>query len=48
MSIQETYSTSELQRMCARSEFLEESDIHWNDKTISWDGNILFYKNKKP
>lgn len=48
MSTQETFSTTELQRMCARSEFLEESDIHWNDKTISWDGNILFYKNKKP
>ena len=48
MSSQETFSISELQRMCARSEYLEESDIQYNDKTVSWDGNIIFYKNKKP
>ena len=48
MSIQETFSISELQRMCAMSEYLEESDIHMNDKSISWDGNIIYFKNKKP
>lgn len=48
MSSQETFSISELQRMCTRSEYLEESDIQYNDKTVSWDGNIIFYKNKKP
>ena len=30
------------------SEYLDESDIHMNDKTVSWDGNIIYYKNKKP
>lgn len=48
MSIQETLSITTLQRMCARSEYLEESDIHMNDKTVSWDGNIIYFKNKKP
>lgn len=48
MSSQETLSITKLQRMCARSEYLDESDIHMNDKTVSWDGNILYYKNKKP
>lgn len=48
MSIQETLSITMLQRMCAKSEYLEESDIHMNDKTVSWDGNIIYYKNKKP
>ena len=48
MSFQETFSVSELERMCAMSEYLEESDIHMNDKTISWDGNIIYYKNRKP
>lgn len=48
MSFQETFSISELQRMCAMSEYLEESDIHMNDTTISWDGNIIYFKNKKP
>lgn len=48
MSIQETLSITKLQRMCAISEYLEESDIHMNDKTVSWDGNIIYYKNKKP
>lgn len=48
MSFQETFSISELQRMCAMSEHLEESDIHMNDTTISWDGNIIYFKNKKP
>ena len=46
MSFQETFSISELQRMCAMSEYLEESDIHMNDTTISWDGNIIYFKNK--
>lgn len=48
MSLQETFSVTELQRMCAMSEYLEESDIHMNDRTITWDGNIIYYKNKKP
>ncbi|WP_434310068.1 hypothetical protein [Hominifimenecus sp. rT4P-3] len=48
MSSQETLSITKLQRMCARSEYLEESDIHMNDKTVSWDGNIIYYKGKKP
>ena len=48
MSSQETFSITTLQRMCARSEYLDESDIHMNDKTVSWDGNIIYYKTKKP
>ena len=44
MSSQETFSITTLQRMCARSEYLDESDIHMNDKTVSWDGNIIYYK----
>ena len=48
MSSQETFSITTLQRMCAMSEYLDESDIHMNDKTVSWDGNIIYYKNKKP
>ncbi len=48
MSRQETLSITDLQRMCAESEYLEESDIHMNDKTLSWDGNIIYYENKKP
>ena len=32
MSSQETFSITTLQRMCARSEYLDESDIHMNDK----------------
>ena len=48
MSSQETFSISELQRMCAMSEYLEESDIHMNDTAISGDGNIIDFKNKKP
>ena len=47
MSSQETFSITTLQRMCAMSEYLDESDIHMNDKTVSWDGNIIYYKNKK-
>ena len=43
MSSQETFSITTLQRMCARSEYLDESDIHMNDKTVSWDGNIIYY-----
>lgn len=35
MSSQETFSKAELQRLCAKSEYLEESDIHQNDKTVS-------------
>lgn len=48
MSSQETFSITTLQRMCARFEYLDESDIHMNDKTVSWDGNIIYYKTKKP
>ena len=43
MSSQETFSITTLQRMCAMSEYLDESDIHMNDKTVSWDGNIIYY-----
>ncbi len=46
MSSQETFSITTLQRMCAMSEYLDESDIHMNDKTVSWDGNIIYYKKK--
>ena len=43
MSSQETFSITTLQRMCARSEYLDESDIHMNDKTVfmGWKYHIL-------
>lgn len=48
MGSQETFSVTELQRMCEMSEYLDGKDIHMNDKTVSWDGNIIYFKNKKP
>jgi len=45
--IQETLSTSYISDLCALSEKLESSDIKKNDKTLSWDGNIIYYKNRK-
>ena len=48
MGSQELFSVTELQRMCEMSEYLDGKDIHMNDKTVSWDGNIIYFKNKKP
>ncbi len=48
MGKQETFSVSEIRRLCAASEYLDESDIHEGDKTVSFDGNIIYYQNKKP
>ena len=48
MSTQETFSVSQIQRMCSLSEYLDGSDIHFNDKTITWDGSIIYFANKKP
>lgn len=36
-----------IQEFCALSDKLEESDIHCGDKTLSWDGNIIFYEEGK-
>ena len=43
MGSQELFSVTELQRMCEMSEYLDGKDIHMNDKTVSWDGNIIYF-----
>ena len=48
MSKQETLSVDEIRRLCTISDYLDESDIHSGDKTVSFDGNIIYYRNKKP
>ena len=47
MSSQETFSITTLQRMCARSEYLDESDIHMNDKTVSYICSNYLQQKKK-
>ncbi len=48
MGRQETYSVTEVQRLCEASEYLDGTDLHIGDKTVSFDGNIVYFRNKKP
>lgn len=48
MSRQETYSVSEIKTLCAQTDYLDSSDIHEGDKGVSFDGNIVYFKNKIP
>lgn len=42
----EILSVHAIQRLCIGSKILD-SDINYNDKTISWDGDIYLYTNSK-
>ena len=42
----EILSVHAIQRMCIGSKILD-SDINYNDKTISWDGDIYLYNDSK-
>lgn len=44
---QETLSVNEVRKFCALSNHLSGQDISYNDKTISWDGNIIYYSEKR-
>lgn len=48
MGMQETFSVTEIKRLCAASEYLDGDDIREGDKVVSFDGNIVYYKQKKP
>ena len=48
MSDQETFSITEIKRLCAKSKYLDGSDIHEGEKSVSFDGEIVFFSNKKP
>lgn len=41
---QETFSVNKVREICALSKHLSGQDIRYNDKSISWDGNILYYR----
>lgn len=45
--VQETLSVNEVRKICELSEHLSSEDISYNDKTISWDGNIIYYSGNK-
>lgn len=45
--LQETLSVNKVREYCALSEHLSSEDINYNDKTISWDGNIIYYSGNK-
>lgn len=44
---QENFSVGAVRNLCALSKHLSGQDINYNDKTISWDGNIIYFSGKK-
>ena len=48
MGKQETHSVSMVKEYCAYSDYMEESNISCNDKTVSWDGDIIYFREGKP
>lgn len=48
MSKAEASSVSLIFDFCSASEYMDGGDIKFNDKTLSWDGNIVFFNGGKP
>lgn len=44
---QETFSVNKVREFCALSKHLSGQDIRYNDKSISWDGNIIYFSEAK-
>jgi hypothetical protein len=44
---QETFSVNKVREFCALSKHLSGQDIRYNDKSISWDGNIIYFSESK-
>lgn len=44
---QETLAVNKVREFCALSEHLSGQDIQYNDKSISWDGNIIYFSEIK-